>query len=100
GQHVKQRAAPAVAGLVSDRGRWQLEADEPAVQLLDETGRVDCRQAGCGPADEWGAQLDDPVVVSVKERRRVLRRQVLDAERAERPKTTRATPSRGACATR
>ncbi len=55
GEHVKQRAAPAVAGPVSDCGCGQLEADKPAVQLLDETGRVDCRQAGCGPPGERGA---------------------------------------------
>src|SRR5216683_894850 len=77
-EHVKQRAAPAVAGLVRDRGCWQLEPGKPAVELLDETGRVDRRQAGRGPASERGAQLRNPVVVGVKERYRILRHQVLD----------------------
>jgi hypothetical protein len=82
GEHVEQRAAPSVAGLVSDRGRWQLEPDETAVKLLNEAGRVDCRQAGRGPAGKRCAQLGNPFVVGVKERYRILRRQVLDAERA------------------
>ena len=82
GEHVEQRAAPAVAGLVGDRRCRQLEPDEPAVELLGEAGRVDRRQAGRGPAGERGAQLGDPVVVGVKERLGVLGRQVLDAERA------------------
>src|SRR5216684_5682674 len=41
GEHVEQRAAPAVAGLVGDRGCWQLKTDKPAVELLGEAGRVD-----------------------------------------------------------
>ena len=55
GEHVEQRAAPAVAGLVGDRGCWQLETDKPAVELLGEAGCVDHRQAGRGPAGERGA---------------------------------------------
>ena len=82
GEDVQQRAAPSVAGLVGDRGCRQLEPDEPAVELLDQSCRVDCRQAGRGPPGERRAQLGNPVVVSVKERYRVLGHQVLDAERA------------------
>ena len=82
GEDVKQWAAPLIAGLISDRGRRQLEPDKPAVELLNETGRVYCRQAGRGPAGERGPQLDYPVVISVQERYRILGHQVLDTERA------------------
>ena len=80
GEHVEQRAAPAVAGLVGNRRRWQLEPDEALVELLGEAGSVDLGQAGRSPAGERGAQRGDPAVVGVKQRARVLRRQVLDAE--------------------
>ena len=82
GEHVKQRAAPAIARLVSDCGCWQLKPGKPAVQLLDEASRVDCRQTGRGPADERGAQPSNPIVVSVKKRLPILRHQVLNAKRA------------------
>jgi hypothetical protein len=55
GEHVEQRAAPAVAGLVGDRRCGQLEPDKPAVELLGEVRRVDCHEASRGPAGEWGA---------------------------------------------
>src|SRR5262249_30868370 len=82
GEDIKQRAAPSVAGLVSDRSCRELEPDKPAIELLDQTGRVDCRQAGRGPPRERGAKLGNPVVISVEERYRILGHQVLDAERA------------------
>ena len=55
GEHVEQRAAPAVAGLVGDRGCWQLKTDKPAVELLGEARCVDHRQAGRCPARKRGA---------------------------------------------
>jgi hypothetical protein len=84
-EHVKQRATPAVAGLVSNRRCWKLEPDKPAVQLLDEASCVDFCQASRCPAGEWGAQVGNPIVVSVKENLGILRRQVLDAKRAGQP---------------
>ena len=61
GEHVEQRAAPAVAGLVGDRACWQLEPGEPPVELLGEAGRVDFRQAGRGPAANGGPSSATPL---------------------------------------
>jgi hypothetical protein len=82
GEHIEQRAAPAVAGLVGERRRRQLEPDETAVELPGQAGGIDRRQAGRGPAGERRAQRGYPPVVGVEERPGVPGRQVLNADRA------------------
>jgi hypothetical protein len=82
GEHVQQRPAPAVAGLVGQRGRRQLKPDEPPVEQPGEAGRIDLGQARRGPAGERPAQPGDPVVVGAQQRPGVRRVQVLDAQRA------------------
>src|SRR5262249_53982191 len=81
-EHVKKRAAMAVAVSVSHRRGGQLQAYAAAIELLGEISRGDRDQACRGPARERRAEPGAALVIGVEPRRGLVGRQGLDGERA------------------
>jgi hypothetical protein len=81
-EHVEEPAGAAVAILVEESGRGQLQPDEAPLELARQRGSVGFGEPCRSPPPEWRRQREHAVVIGVKQLIGLSGRQKLDSERA------------------